>query len=416
VLLVPFLSFIGYYFSHYPLLASLCSLGSIYVIVLSVRGSQQGENKYGLNPKGNPALAQHKTAPHNKTQEKEAKERISNVVSTVATPRSAKEANQYKVNNNRKIVGYLKIACLVFIVLLASSSILLFYQNSKIKELQDNINSQRNTTAISSPLPSTTLNQTTISTPTIMIGFSGVTTNRIGVASPKTPEQYYTFLIVTYTIINNGYSQFSVSPFYFNVMINAIKYNYDSSSNYVDKYFPTVTVMEGGTLTGQLAYQIPSYPANVSFNPVYEGVANYNIQWTPQSGVATPTTFISNNSIEVKYSQGINNVPPLYMLSGLKPSAGYDFFSVTYTIRNNSPDGFLVIPSDFHIIIDSIKYNYDTAASGDKTKAYLGVSSTMVVVLTYQIPIPYQGFSNLSFSPTWDDSVSGGFFVYFVKQ
>lgn len=92
----------------------------------------------------------------------------------------------------------------------------------------------------------------------LVISYSTKKTSKVGeYTSSAKPGK--TFLIVTMTIENNGYKdEILTNPNYFYVLIDNIKYKYDSSSySLTDALDSSAEIMNGGKLTGSLAFEIP---------------------------------------------------------------------------------------------------------------------------------------------------------------
>lgn len=135
------------------------------------------------------------------------------------------------------------------------------------------------------PSPSNPSAVTPSPTPTgnIAISYSGLTKQSItwegssGYSYDEKPNSGRVFLEVTMTVKNNGYVSFNTNPNYFYVTVDQIKYSYDASTFLLDKW-ETVDVLDGGTFTGTLVFQIPS--TATSFGIGYDAWSYYNIVWT----------------------------------------------------------------------------------------------------------------------------------------
>lgn len=116
----------------------------------------------------------------------------------------------------------------------------------------------------------------TVDSKQITISYKTTTTDKIGEYSVA-PEGKV-FLIVTMTIENNGYPELNTNPNYFNVMINNIKYTYDTVTYSLSDKLDTVDIMNGGTLTGSIAFTIPD--GTREFQLKYDMVfKDYNIKY-----------------------------------------------------------------------------------------------------------------------------------------
>jgi hypothetical protein len=117
-------------------------------------------------------------------------------------------------------------------------------------------------------------------TPTIqkiLIAYSSTVMTQIGTGDfPDRPSSGYVYLVVDMTIENQGYDSFSSNPFYFSVVINNVKYSTAFVTELENELQP-VDVLNGGTVQGKLAFEVPT--GTTTFSPIYEGFSNYNIQW-----------------------------------------------------------------------------------------------------------------------------------------
>lgn len=108
----------------------------------------------------------------------------------------------------------------------------------------------------------------------ILWDYSAYTTNQIGYfeANPG-----YTYMVVDIELENHGYSEFDVNPFYFEAVINKIQYQcdtptFDESINTL----PTVTLQDGGAISGQLVYQVLKDSTEYSIKYAGYTWMNYN--------------------------------------------------------------------------------------------------------------------------------------------
>lgn len=88
----------------------------------------------------------------------------------------------------------------------------------------------------------------------ILWDYNAYTTNQIGYFEPNAG---YVYMVVDLELENHGYSEFNVNPYYFDAIVNNIKYScdlptYDDSINTL----PDVTLQDGGAISGQIVYQI----------------------------------------------------------------------------------------------------------------------------------------------------------------
>jgi hypothetical protein len=116
----------------------------------------------------------------------------------------------------------------------------------------------------------------------VSISYSGTTVSEIGNGVwIDTPDEGNIFLIVTLTIQNQGYSSFPVGTSYFVVHLGGIQYH-DAFVTELDEEFPYVEVLDGGSITGKIAFEIPSSASYQDFVLVYDHDDSFNIQWNKQ--------------------------------------------------------------------------------------------------------------------------------------
>jgi len=142
------------------------------------------------------------------------------------------------------------------------------------------------TTTVGQQTTTTTESTTTTVAQNIAISYSGTIKNEIDYTMgdyPYTaqPNSGKTFLVVNMAIKNNGYDKFNTNPYYFHVAVNNIQYDYDSNTYYLADKLDSVDVLNGGTLTGSLVFQIPTSVASAPFNLTYDvPFVTYNIIWS----------------------------------------------------------------------------------------------------------------------------------------
>jgi len=134
----------------------------------------------------------------------------------------------------------------------------------------------------------TTTTSTTASSRNIVISYNSALLDHIdytisgypyGYTYSIQPDNGKTFLEINATIQNNGYDKFSTNPFYFAVNASNIEYSYDSST-YTLGQWDTVDVLNGGTYTGTLLFQIPLSASSSPFVLSYDqSFVYYNINW-----------------------------------------------------------------------------------------------------------------------------------------
>jgi len=86
------------------------------------------------------------------------------------------------------------------------------------------------------------------------------------------------FLVVNMTIHNQGYDTFSVNPFYFKAVVDNVAYSYSTYSYKLgDEGYTRLgvaSVLDGGTITGALAFEVPQGYSQVSMQ--YQGLRTYS--------------------------------------------------------------------------------------------------------------------------------------------
>ena len=89
------------------------------------------------------------------------------------------------------------------------------------------------------------------------------------------------FLVVNMTIHNQGYDTFSVNPLYFKAVVDNVAYSYSTYSYKLgDEGYTRLgvaSVLDGGTFTGALAFEVPQGYSQVSMQ--YQGLRTYSIDW-----------------------------------------------------------------------------------------------------------------------------------------
>jgi|GEM_PF-4570542 len=154
--------------------------------------------------------------------------------------------------------------------------------------VQSSVNQTLNTPGVinQSSNSSAIVNNSPVQTQSIIISYSSTVENEIkytigGYPYTIQPDSGKVFLVVNMTIKNEGYDKFSVNPFYFNAIVNNIQYGYDSNSYYLVNYLESVDVLNNGTLTGSLAFQIPVSDSSSLLNLTYNApFVSYNIIWS----------------------------------------------------------------------------------------------------------------------------------------
>lgn len=125
----------------------------------------------------------------------------------------------------------------------------------------------------------------------IAINFSSYTVNQIyNGFTYDSPNSGYTYAIVNLTITNNGYDSFDTDPLYFSATTNNIGYNIDFDT-YTLKNWNTESILNGGSFSGALVFQIPvgTTIQSMSYSGFTSTYQNYNIVWNGQASTPTIT-------------------------------------------------------------------------------------------------------------------------------
>ncbi len=128
------------------------------------------------------------------------------------------------------------------------------------------------------PTPAPALSPTPpSSTATITIQQKGVTYSSLldKYGLTDTPDPGNVWLVINMTITNKGYTSFNTNPNYFTITINNIKYSYDGETFSYGNW-NTVDILNGGSYTGSLVFQVPNTTTTYTLN--YERYGEtYNI-------------------------------------------------------------------------------------------------------------------------------------------
>ncbi len=74
-----------------------------------------------------------------------------------------------------------------------------------------------------------------------------------------------TFLLIELTLENHGYDTLEINPNYFGVVIDKVLYPYDKATYSTDNPLASVTLLDGGMISGYLVYQIPEGKTQYTF-------------------------------------------------------------------------------------------------------------------------------------------------------
>lgn len=205
----------------------------------------------------------------------------------------------------------------------------------------------------------------------ILINRSAALYSSIGAYTKPAPGKV--FLLLNMEIENHGYTEFSVNPLYFSIVIDGVEYSYDSATYAIDERglapLDSVRIRDGGKTSGCLVFQIPQGKENSRYVIEYSGPGSYVFEYgslqTQEQKAPEPEPIIR----DISFYLGND----LFAISkdNLKGNMGYTSYSTSVraspsggetnqeTRVEREENGFLVI---------NIK-TYLTAESVDKTKA-----------------------------------------------
>jgi uncharacterized repeat protein (TIGR02543 family) len=124
--------------------------------------------------------------------------------------------------------------------------------------------------------------ETPPTTPIIIITYSSMTTTQIGTGFfPDEPESGNVFLVLDMTINNQGYDSFNTNQFYFSVIVDNVEYS-TAFVVHLDNKLESVDILDGGTVQGKLAFEVPEKVNILGFEVVYDAWDWYNIEWIRQ--------------------------------------------------------------------------------------------------------------------------------------
>jgi len=112
--------------------------------------------------------------------------------------------------------------------------------------------------------------------PYVLIKCQGTLYNQIGQFTKADPGKVY--LVTNLQIENHGYDEFSVNPNYVKVEINNVQYDYSwvSVSDLGLASLDSVTLKDGGVITGAVAFEIPSNTNEYAL--VWKAWESYNVK------------------------------------------------------------------------------------------------------------------------------------------
>lgn len=110
----------------------------------------------------------------------------------------------------------------------------------------------------------------------IIITYSSNITNKVGEREWQKADPGYTYLILDLDIENQGYESFSTGRSAFSVVVSNV--GYDVTYVGLDDMLKVVDLLDGGRITGKLAFEVPEDVTDVGYQVRYESVREYNIQ------------------------------------------------------------------------------------------------------------------------------------------
>ena len=115
-------------------------------------------------------------------------------------------------------------------------------------------------------------------TDTITIKYSMSSAQKLGDFSEAPKGK--TYLILNLDIENNGYDSFFVSPIALNIVINGAKYSSSMDSYYLDNSLSSVDLIDGGKISGNLAFVVPILNNYNNVSLAYDTMlGKFNIKW-----------------------------------------------------------------------------------------------------------------------------------------
>ena len=139
------------------------------------------------------------------------------------------------------------------------------------------MNSDKFTTAHfrATTIPTTTVASVSVApvnSAKISFTYSGSFTNRIGIGDfPDIPRLGYSYLVLNISINNQGYTSVDLYPgIDFYVVINGVKYSQALVTNLANELPAFVIILDGGTVSGELAFEVPVRSISSNYQVTYE--------------------------------------------------------------------------------------------------------------------------------------------------
>jgi len=108
----------------------------------------------------------------------------------------------------------------------------------------------------------------------------GTKYQKIGYSSPDPGKM---FLVIDLTIENHGYDSVDTNPYRFKVTVDNVQYDIAGVSYSLDSIdkamLDSVTLKDGGKISGSLAFQVPGTTTDYSFEYVPYSWENYDVKY-----------------------------------------------------------------------------------------------------------------------------------------
>lgn len=181
------------------------------------------------------------------------------------------------------------------------------------------------------------------------------------------------FLLLKMEIENHGYTEFSVSPLYFNIIIDGVEYSYDSATYSLDERglapLDSVKLRDGGKTSGCLVYQIPT--GKTQYVIEYGGPGRYNFEYgslqtetqkasEPEPVVRDVSFYIGNDFLTISKDNLLGDVEyNSFRTTVERLASGTEVNQVTRVKRGEEQ----------FVVIDVTTYLTEGARPADETKA-----------------------------------------------
>jgi hypothetical protein len=112
----------------------------------------------------------------------------------------------------------------------------------------------------------------------VVIRYSSTTTEHLGEWYEADPG--YTYLVVSLDIENKGYDSFNTGSWNFAAIVSNVEY--DTTWVTLDDRLKVVNLLDGGRISGKLAFEVPKEVTSTGYQLKYQGWERYNIEWIEQ--------------------------------------------------------------------------------------------------------------------------------------